>query len=89
MNIDVLRPFCRAVYSRGLNHRYVGRQDERVTTRFVGQVEAKFTELNAFTLAAEGGARLWINGIKVIDRWADASFADTSASVELVGCSLA
>ena len=57
---------------------------DQFSARFVGQVEAKFTELHAFTLAAEGGARLWINGIKVIDRWADASFTDTSANVELV-----
>ncbi len=57
---------------------------DQFSARFNGQIEARFTETHNFTLSADGGVRLWINGIKVIDRWNDSLVANASASVDLI-----
>ncbi len=53
------------------------------SARFIGQVEAAFTEPHTFSLSADGGARLWINGVKVVDQW-DANSVTANASVDLI-----
>ncbi len=61
-----------------------GLNPDSFTARFSGQVESVFTEPHAFVLSAEGGVRLWINGIKVLDRWNDATVTNAAASVDLI-----
>ncbi len=61
-----------------------GLNADQFSARYAGQFEAKYTELHTFSLTAEVGARLWINGIKVVDRWNETSFAGASASLDLV-----
>lgn len=62
----------------------LGLNVDQFSGRFIGQLEATFTEPHSFTLSAEGGARLWINGRKVIDRWSDSSVINATTTVELV-----
>ncbi|TWU58011.1 endo-1,4-beta-xylanase [Rubripirellula reticaptiva] len=53
------------------------------SVRMTGQVEASFTEPHAFALSADGGARLWINGVAVIDNW-DSSTTNETSTVNLI-----
>jgi GH35 family endo-1,4-beta-xylanase len=73
LNID----WANGVPSAGMNV-------DQFSARFSGEVEARFTELHTFTLSAQGGARLWINGILLMDRWSDASFANATATVNMI-----
>ena len=58
-----------------------GLNDDSFSARFTGQIEAEFTEAHTFTLNADGGVRLWINGIKQIDQWTSTSVVNAQASV--------
>lgn len=61
-----------------------GLNDDSFSARFTGQIEAEFTEAHTFTLNADGGVRLWINGIKQIDQWTSTSVVNAQASVDLI-----
>jgi hypothetical protein len=41
------------------------------SVRWVGQIEAVYTEQYTFTTTGKGGIRLWINGSLLIGDWAD------------------
>lgn len=62
----------------------VGLNADQFSARFTGQVEAKSTGLHTFSLSTEVGARLWINGVKAIDRWTDISIAGATAQLDMV-----
>jgi len=61
-----------------------GLNADQFSARFLGQIEATFTEAHTFTLSADGGVRLWINGRKEIDRWSDAAVTNASITVDFV-----
>ncbi len=54
------------------------------SARFTGQVEAKSTGLHTFNLTSQVGARLWINGQLLIDRWNDLSITNATGQSEMV-----
>ncbi|MFK8112028.1 MAG: endo-1,4-beta-xylanase [Rubripirellula sp.] len=54
------------------------------SVRLTGRLEAEFTEEHTFTLNADGGARLWVNGIKQIDSWTLPSVAGATANINLI-----
>ncbi|MGB7326393.1 MAG: endo-1,4-beta-xylanase [Rubripirellula sp.] len=60
-----------------------GLDADAFSVRMTGQVEASFTEPHAFELSADGAARLWINGIAVIDNW-DSSTTNQTSTVDLI-----
>jgi endo-1,4-beta-xylanase len=45
---------------------------------FEGSLTPKYTELYTFTTEADEGLRVWVNGVKLIDRWAFHKFTDYS-----------
>jgi Glycosyl hydrolase family 10/PA14 domain/Calx-beta domain len=61
-----------------------GLNADQFSARFLGQIEATFTEPHTFALNADGGVRLWINGRKAIDRWSDSSVTNATTTVEFV-----
>ncbi len=61
-----------------------GLNADQFSARYSGQIEANSTGLHNFNLTAEVGARLWINGQRLIDRWTDTSITGATAPIELV-----
>ncbi len=61
-----------------------GLNPDSFSARLTGQVEAAVTEAHTFTLSADGGVRLWVNGIKHIDRWNDLFVTGATATVDLI-----
>jgi GH35 family endo-1,4-beta-xylanase len=57
---------------------------ETFSARFSGQVEADFTETYTFKVTADDGARLYVNGQLLIDRWSTSVSAGASASINLI-----
>ena len=56
------------------------------SVRWDGRVQPKHSEAYTFHLKGNGGARLWVNGQKLIDDWASrGSAAERSGTIALVG----
>ncbi|HEY3854383.1 MAG TPA: chitobiase/beta-hexosaminidase C-terminal domain-containing protein [Verrucomicrobiae bacterium] len=53
--------------------------------RWSGIVQPTFSETYTFSVTIEDGARLWINGQKIIDAWTNRQPATFQASVPMVG----
>jgi glucose/arabinose dehydrogenase len=57
---------------------------DRFSARWTGEIEPEATELCTFTLETDDGARLWIDGRLVLDRWSDQGPSPWTADVPLV-----
>ncbi len=58
-------------------------QDE-FSVRWTGQIQPLYSETYTFNTISDDGARLWINGIKVIDNWYEHSSKEESGTIALV-----
>ncbi len=47
----------------------------RFSARWTGKVQPQFSEAYTFTTLSDGGVRLWVNGQKLIDNWAERGLA--------------
>ncbi len=56
---------------------------ESFSVRWVGRVRPQFSELYTFHTVSDGGLRLWIDNIAVVDRWELLAFEEQSGSIEL------
>ncbi len=54
------------------------------SARWNGQLEAQFTETHTFYVNANDGARLWVNGVLLIDQFDNPLVLDASASIDLI-----
>ena len=54
------------------------------SARWNGQLEAQFTETHTFHVNANDGARLWVNGVLLIDQFDNPLVSDASASIDLI-----
>ena len=58
--------------------------NDSFSARWTGEVEAAFTETYTFYTNSDDGARLWINGIQVVDSWIDQSPTEHRGTIDLV-----
>lgn len=58
--------------------------EDKFSVRWTGQVEAQYSETYTFYTQADDGIRLWVNGDKLIDNWADQGVTEKSGSITLV-----
>ena len=61
-----------------------GISTDAFSVRWEGLVEAQYSEVYAFHLVNDDGARLWINGEKIIDAWSDRAATRTSGRIILM-----
>jgi hypothetical protein len=57
---------------------------DQFSARWTGEVEAAFTETYTFYTTSDDGARLWVNGVQVVNSWIDQSPAEHSGKIDLV-----
>ena len=58
--------------------------EDLFSARWTGEVEAAFTETYTFYTSSDDGARLWIDGRKLIDAWVDQGTTEYSGEIDLV-----
>jgi glucose/arabinose dehydrogenase len=54
------------------------------SVRWIGQVQAEFTETYTFYTQSADGVRLWVNGQRLIDNWRTHALAENQATIDLV-----
>jgi hypothetical protein len=60
-----------------------GIAEDNFSARWQGAVESQFSEVYAFHLINDDGARLWINGRRIIDSWSDRAATREGAKIIL------
>jgi hypothetical protein len=58
--------------------------NDSFSARWTGEVEAAFTETYTFYTTSDDGARLWVNGVQVVNSWIDQSATEHSGTIDLV-----
>jgi hypothetical protein len=61
-----------------------GIAQESFSVRWIGQVQAEFTETYTFYTHSNDGVRLFVNGTRIINNWTSHSETENSATVALV-----
>ena len=54
------------------------------SARWTGQMVADFSEIYTLYTQSDNGARLWVNGVSVIDNWTNHSVTEDSATITLI-----
>jgi hypothetical protein len=54
------------------------------SVRWMGQVQARFSELYRFYTTSDDGVRLWVNGVQLINNWTNHSATENSGTITLV-----
>jgi hypothetical protein len=57
---------------------------DNFSIRWIGDVEAAFTETYTFYATADDGVHLWVDGIQLVDGWVDQSATEYSGKIDLV-----
>ena len=57
---------------------------DNFSVRWTGEVEAAFTETYTFYTNSDDGARLWIDGQQLVDRWVDQGTTEVRGTIDLV-----
>ncbi len=58
--------------------------DDQFSARWIGQVEAAFTETHTFYARADDGVRLWVDSRQLVDAWVNQSATEYSGQIDLV-----
>jgi len=58
--------------------------DDNFSARWIGEVEAVFTETYTFYTNSDDGVRLWIDGRQLINNWTDHANTEDRGSIDLV-----
>jgi hypothetical protein len=58
-------------------------QPDNFSARWLGQVQAQFSETYTFTTIADDGVRLWVNNTLLVDNWTDHPATAASGSILL------
>ena len=58
---------------------------DNFTVRWLGQVEARWDGEYTFYIRSDDGARLWVNGQLLVDKWQDQSATEWSGAISLQG----
>ncbi len=57
---------------------------DQFSVRWVGQVEAAFTETYTFYARTDDGVRLWVEGQQLVDSWVNRSPAEDKGAIDLM-----
>ncbi len=57
---------------------------DKFSVRWVGQVQAQFSETYTFYTQSDDGIRLWVNGVKLIDNWETQGVTEKSGTIPMV-----
>jgi hypothetical protein len=80
-NVTRIDPIVDFDWGKGSPHTNIGQRF--FSARWEGMVEAQFSETYAFHAITDDGARLWVDGKKVIDGWADRAATKMTAKLPL------
>ena len=58
--------------------------DDQFSARWIGRVEAAFTETHTFYARADDGVRLWVDSRQLVDAWVNQSATEYSGQIDLV-----
>ncbi|MHC4437062.1 MAG: carbohydrate binding domain-containing protein, partial [Planctomycetota bacterium] len=58
--------------------------DDNFSARWTGEVEAAFTETYTFYPRTDDGARLYVDGQLLVDRWVDRSATENRGTIDLI-----
>ena len=58
---------------------------DEFSVRWEGQIEPKFSETYTFYTYSDDGARLWVNGVQLVDKWVPQGATEWSGSISLTG----
>jgi len=53
------------------------------SVRWTGQVEPRYSQTYTFYTGTDDGVRLWVNGVLLIDHWADQGYTEWSGTIAL------
>ena len=56
---------------------------DQFSVRWSGQVQPRYSQTITFYTATDDGARLWVNGVLLIDKWVDQGGTEWSGSIAL------
>ncbi|MDF2985960.1 MAG: hypothetical protein K0R50_1470 [Eubacterium sp.] len=56
---------------------------DEFSIRWTGQIQPLYSETYTFHTVSDDGLRLWVNGNKIIDNWADHSLTENSGTIAL------
>jgi hypothetical protein len=59
-------------------------EPDSFSVRWVGEVEAAFTETYTFYTLSDDGVRLWVDGRKLIDHWSEHGAIEDKGKIDLV-----
>jgi len=55
------------------------------SARWTGYVRPKFSDLYTFSVLSDGGAKVYIDGVRVLDNWASTTEMETTGTIALTG----
>ena len=58
--------------------------DDNFSVRWTGEVEAVFTETYTFYPRTDDGVRLFVDGLMLVDNWADRSATENKGTIDLI-----
>lgn len=58
---------------------------DNFSARWTGEIEPEFTEAYTFKIIHDNGARLWVNGVQLINLWTDDGQTPAGASATSIG----
>jgi chitodextrinase len=70
-------------FSWGANAPISSMGPDEFSIRWTGQIQPLYSDTYTFYTVSDDGVRLWINGTKVIDNWADHSEYENSGTITL------
>ena len=59
--------------------------DDKYSVRWTGEVQPAYSETYNFYTVSDDGIRVWVNGVKLIDNWANQAATEKTGSISLVG----
>ena len=54
------------------------------SVRWTGQVQPRYSQTYTFYTKTDDGARLWVNGVLLVDKWVDQSATEWGGTIDLV-----
>ena len=59
-------------------------EPDTFSARWVGRVQPQFTGIHTFTVLSDAGARLWVNGQRLVNHWGPHRALEASGSINLI-----
>src|SRR5206468_10448624 len=56
---------------------------DQFSVRWTGQVQPRYSQTYTFYTVTDDGVRLWVNGVLLIDKWADQGATQWSGAMDL------